>query len=262
MEQEGIDGRVEIIVNGYWQSWQKLRQLARLRKASMNSFSAVNDLISFRMILNSSDEKQCYLLLAGVNRVFCSFIDQTRFEDFIAFPQNGYRALQATAWMDGYGAFEIAIATEDMEGENLWGVVYAINHGKDISRYRPVEILTPTGGARFVPEGSSVLDAIASIQREFLLDKISAVKVNSDLARLSDQVRPGDVVEVITNGPRMVPTEEWLKYSNYSTANLLRSVLAIEGLAPLGGRRPSPGQRFIITAWPAGIGRYQRPGAG
>jgi GTP diphosphokinase / guanosine-3',5'-bis(diphosphate) 3'-diphosphatase len=241
MEQEGLEGRVEIIVNGYWQCWQKLRQLARLRKASMNSFAAVNDLISFRMILNSSDEKQCYLLLAGVNRVFCDFIDQTRFEDLIAFPQNGYRALQATAWMDGYGAFEIAIATDEMEGENLWGVVYAINHAKDISRYRPVEILTPTGGARFVPEGSSVLDAIASIQREFLLDKISAVRVNGDLARLSDQVRPGDVVEVITNGPRMVPTEEWLRYSNYSTANLLRSVLAIEGLR----RSAEEGRRLV-----------------
>jgi GTP diphosphokinase / guanosine-3',5'-bis(diphosphate) 3'-diphosphatase len=230
MDQEGLQGRIEIIVNGYWQSWQKLRQLARLRKASLNSFSAVNDLISFRMILDTQDEKQCYVLLAGVNKAFRSYIDQTRFEDFIAFPQNGYRALLATAWMDGYGSFEIAIATDEMEGENMWGVVYALNHGKDISRYRPVEILTPTGGARFVPEGSSVLDAIASIQREFLLDKISTVKVNGELARLSDEVKPGDVVEVITNGPRMVPTEEWLKYSNYSTALLLRSVLAIEGL--------------------------------
>ncbi len=230
MEQEGIEGRVEIIVNGYWQSWQKLRQLARLRKASLHSFSAVNDLISFRMVLNSNDEKKCYLLLAGVNRFFCSFLDQSQFEDYIAYPQNGYRALQTTAWMSAFGAFEIAIATDEMEGENLWGIVYALKKGKDISSYRPVEILTPTGGARFVPEGSSVLDAIASIQREFLLDKISAVKVNGILVRLSDQVRPGDVVEVITSGPRQAPSEEWLRFSNLSTTNLLRAVLATEGL--------------------------------
>jgi GTP diphosphokinase / guanosine-3',5'-bis(diphosphate) 3'-diphosphatase len=41
---------------------------------------------------------------------------------------------------------------------------------------------------------------VASIQQEHLLDKISAVQVNGVLARLSDPVRPGDVVEVITGG--------------------------------------------------------------
>ncbi len=49
----------------------------------------------------------------------------------------------------------MAIATEEMEGENQWGVVYAIKHNLDISSYSPVEILTPTGGARFLPEGST-----------------------------------------------------------------------------------------------------------
>ena len=230
MEKENIAGRVEIVVNGYWQSWQNLRQLARLRKASLNSFSAVNDLISFRMVLEENDEKQCYLLLRAINRYFGPYLDQSQFQDFVANPKNGYRALQATAWNDELGAFELAIATEEMEGENRWGIVYAINHNEDISSYRPVEILTPTGGARFVPDGSSVLDAVASIQREFLLDKISAVNVNGKLGRLSDQVHPGDVVEVITQGPRIPPSEDWLKFCNISTANLLRSVLAMEGL--------------------------------
>jgi len=72
----------------------------------------------------------------------------------------------------------VAIATEEMEGENQWGVVYAIKHNLDISSYSPVEILTPTGGARFLPEGSTVLDAVASIQQELLLDKIQFVRVN------------------------------------------------------------------------------------
>jgi len=230
MEQAGLDGRVEIIVNGYWQSWQKLRQLARLRKASLNSYAAVNDLISFRLILSSNDFKQCYLLLASINRLFGPYIDPSQFDDYIAYPQNGYRALHVSAWMGEYGAIEVAIATDEMEGENLWGIVYAMRQNKDISNYRPIEILTPTGGARFLPEGSTVLDAVASIQREFLLDKISAVKVNGVLVHLSDHVKPGDVVEVITDGPRQPPNEEWLKYSNLSTANLLRAVLATESL--------------------------------
>lgn len=230
MEKSGLSGSVEITVNGYWQAWQKLRRMARARKTSMNSFKDVNDIVSFRLVVDSEDEIDCYLLLPRVNRYLGSYLDQNRFDDYIACPQNGYRALQVTAWLPNIGAIEVAIATRNMEGENHWGVVHALQNGKDISSYRPVEILTPTGGARFLPEGSTVLDAVASIQQEFLLDKISAVKVNAALARLSDRVHPGDVVEVITTGARLVPTEEWLTFANNSTTRLLRSVLTTEAL--------------------------------
>jgi (p)ppGpp synthase/HD superfamily hydrolase len=157
-------------------------------------------------------------------------LDQNRFDDYIAFPQNGYSALQVTIWLPEFGAIEVAIATEEMEGENTWGVIYALKQGKDISDYRPVEVFTPTGGARFVPEGSSVLDAVASIQQEFLLDKIGGVKVNGNLAMLSDKVKPGDIVEVITSTTRMAPESSWLKIVNPATARMLRSVLAVEDL--------------------------------
>ncbi|MEW6180859.1 MAG: HD domain-containing protein [Chloroflexota bacterium] len=226
----GLSGSIEITVNGYWQAWQKLRRMARARKTSMNSFRDVNDIVSFRMVVDGDDEAACYQLLPQVNRFLGPYLDQNRFDDYIACPQNGYRALQITAWLPDLGAIEVAIATQDMEGENHWGVVYAIQKGKDISQYRPVEILTPTGGARFLPEGSTVLDAVASIQQEFLLDKISAVKVNGALVRLSDRVHSGDIVEVITDGTRQIPSEEWLAFANNSTSRLLRSVLVTEAL--------------------------------
>ena len=230
MNRAEVPGRVEVIVNGYWQAWQKLRRMARLRKTSLNGFSALNDLVSFRLVVAQEDASLCYRLLGYVNRYLGQYLDQDRFDDYIALPQNGYRALQVTGWLPNYGAVEVAIATNDMEGENLWGVVYAIKNNQDISHYRPVEILTPTGGARFVPEGSTVLDAVASIQQEFLLDKISAVRVNGVQAQLYDKVHPGDVVEVITSGERMYPTEEWLAYCSPSTARLIQVVLATASL--------------------------------
>lgn len=230
MEQAGIEGRVEVTANGYWQAWQKLRRMARMRKTSLSNFMALNDMISFRLIVEQDSAVLCYQLLAHVNAYLGSYLDQDRFDDYIACPQNGYRALQVTGWLPGYGAIEVAITTEAMEGENLWGVVYALKHNRDISLYRPVEILTPTGGARFVPEGSTVLDAVAAIQQEFLLDKISAVKVNGWVAQLSDRVKPGDVVEVITSGQRLHPDETWLSFCSSSTARLVRSVLAVQGL--------------------------------
>ncbi len=230
LDKAGINGSVEITVNGYWQSWQKLRRMARARKTSMNSFQDVNDLVSFRLVVEEADETDCYALLPRVNRFLGAYLDHNRFDDYIACPQNGYRALQVTAWLPDLGAVEVAIATRDMEGENHWGVVYALQHGKNIDAYRPLEILTPSGGARFLPEGSTVLDAVASIQQEFLLDKISAVKINGSLARLSDRVQSGDIVEVITEGTRQTPNEKWLTFANNSTSRLLRSVLITEAL--------------------------------
>ena len=230
MDKAGLSGKVSLTVNGYWQSWQKIRRMARLRKSAMDSFEALNDLVSFRMVLDDPDPTHAYTLLAHVNRFFGPYLDQNRFDDYIAHPQNGYRALQVTVWLPEFGAIEVAITTEEMEGENTWGVIYALKNGKDISEYRPVEIFTPTGGARFLPEGSSVLDAVATIQQEFLLDKISGVKVNGNLAMLSDKVKPGDLVEVVTSTTRIPPESSWLKFVNPATARILRSVLAVEDL--------------------------------
>ena len=224
MNDAGISGKVRIIVNGYWQAWQKLRIMARDRRTSLDDFSDVNDVISFRMLVDGSDVSACYQLLARVNRMFGRNLEQRRFDDYIASPQHGYRALQVTAWLPGRGSVEVAIATEKMEGENQWGVVYALQHGKPITQYKPVQIFTPTGGTRFLPDGSTVLDAVASIQ-DFLLDKINHVVVNDETRELSDPIDPGDVVEVITQGTRIVPSEDWLAFCNLSTARLLRSVL-------------------------------------
>jgi (p)ppGpp synthase/HD superfamily hydrolase len=229
MEDEGISGRIRIIVNGYWQAWQKLRQMARERRTSLDDFSAVNDIVSFRMIVSNANVKDCYQLLSRVNSFFNRSLDHSRFDDYIASPQHGYRALQVTAWLPDLGAVEVAIMTEEMEGENLWGVVYALQHGKEITQYKPIQIFTPTGGTRFLPDGSTVLDAVASIQ-DYLLDKIHKVEINGKPEALNDFINPGDVVEVITKGKRMKPSEDWLEFCNLTTARLLRSVLITAAL--------------------------------
>lgn len=229
MEEEGLPGEVRIIVNGYWQAWQKLSRMARDRRTSLDNFSAVNDIVSFRMIVDETSVEGVYRLLSRVNRMFSRNLDHGRFDDYIASPQRGYRALQVTAWMPDMGAIEIAITTKAMEGENLWGVVYALQHGEPITQYKPVQIFTPTGGTRFLPDGSTVLDAVASIQ-DYLLDKINRVEINGIPRALNAPVNPGDVVRVVTQGKRMVPSEDWLGFCNLSTARLLRSVLVTVAL--------------------------------
>jgi (p)ppGpp synthase/HD superfamily hydrolase len=194
------------------------------------------------MLVEDSSLEACYRLLSRVNRFFNRNLDQNRFDDYIANPQHGYRALQVTAWLPDLGAIEVAIATEEMEGENLWGVIYALQNGKEINQYKPIQIFTPTGGTRFLPDGSTVLDAVAAIQ-DFLLDKISRVEVNGEPKELSDPVNPGDVVEVITEGARMTPSVDWLDFCNLSTARQLRSALitvALKQTAEEGRERLRP----------------------
>jgi (p)ppGpp synthase/HD superfamily hydrolase len=229
MQKEDIDGQVRVVVNGYWQSWDKLQRMARARRTSLENFSALNDLVSFRMLVRSQDLTKCYQLLSRVNQYFGKNIDQDRFDDYIADPQNGYRAIQVTSWVPGAGAIEVAITTEDFEGENTWGVIYCINNQKPITQYRPIQILTPYGGTRFLPEGSTVLDGVAAVQ-EFYLDKIHSVLVNGVERNLYDLLDPGDVIEVITTGTHITPIPDWLNHSNGYTARRLRSVLAMVAL--------------------------------
>ncbi len=116
MEREGLDGEVNVEINGYWRSWLKLKELARERKTSLDHFSNVEDVVSFRLVIDSDDDRDCYKLLAGVNRFLGSYLVQTGFDDYIANEQNGYQALQVTGWFENFGAIEVAIATRDMEG--------------------------------------------------------------------------------------------------------------------------------------------------
>lgn len=224
MDAEGIDGSIMFTVNGYWQSWDKLQRMARSHRTSLEDFSAVNDIVSFRMLVNGNNEIDCYRLLARVNKYFQKYLDQDRFDDYIASPQNGYQALQATAWLPGTGAIEVAIATEEMEGENTWGIIHALNHQKDTSSYQPVQIFTSYGGTRFLKEGSTVLDGVAAI-KDFYLDKITKVLVNGEEKHIYDNLNPGDVVEVVSTGPHKIPEPDWLNHCNASTARRLRNVL-------------------------------------
>jgi guanosine-3',5'-bis(diphosphate) 3'-pyrophosphohydrolase len=232
-------------------AWQKMRRMARVKKTSLDSFANINDIISFRLVLKENNEECCYSLLPAINRFLGPYLDQNRFDDYIACPQNGYRAIQVTAWLPDYGAVEVAITTQEMEDENHWGVIHAIRTGKDLSAYRPMVVLTPTSGVRFVPDGSTVLDAVASIQQEFLLDKISSVNVNGGLARLADKVKPGDVIEVVTGENRIKPSEDWLNYCNEQTARLLRDVLVTDAL-----KKSAEQGRVLIKSVLAGRGIF------
>lgn len=225
MNSEGIDGTVRFTVNGYWQSWDKLQRMARSHRTSLGDYSAVNDIVSFRMLVAQQDETACYRLLSRVNRYFSRNLDQDRFDDYIASPQNGYRALQVTSYLPGTGAIEVAITTEEYEGENTWGVIYALNNHKDISQYRPVQIFTTFGGTRFLEEGSTVLDGVAAVQ-DFYLDKLHKVMVNGEERHIYDNLNPGDVLEVVSAGPHKQPEPDWLNHCNPTTARLLRNVLA------------------------------------
>jgi hypothetical protein len=100
MERAGIDGQVSIIVNGYWRAWQKLRQLARARKSSLNSFAAVSDMVSFRMVVRENDEMQCYRCWPK-STAFWQLYRPDPVQRLHRLPAKPLPRLHTAAWMQG-----------------------------------------------------------------------------------------------------------------------------------------------------------------
>ena len=90
-------------VNGYWQAWDKLQRMARAHRTSLNDYSAVNDIVSFECSSSSPTKQLVTACSTRVNKYFARNLDQDRFDDYIASPQNGYRAIQVTAFYPASG---------------------------------------------------------------------------------------------------------------------------------------------------------------
>jgi len=152
MRNAGIAGYVDIRENS----------LVRL-KDKKEDFQNINDVISFRMIPTGKEPAvgdNCYRLLRILKREFKDKEDESRFHDFYHTPRfNQYSAIQVTIDYPDIGPIEIAIASEEKEDYNNWGVLSLIKRGeKNLSEYAMKLVITPSGQAKFLPTEATGLD--------------------------------------------------------------------------------------------------------
>jgi len=211
------------------------------------NFDEIYDLIAFRIILDSDQERGCYEVLSLVHALWKPV--PGRFKDYIAMPKaNHYQSLHTTV-IGPYGErVEIQIRTRKMhewaekgiaahwrykEGliggndneedqiKKLREVMEIQNEVKDPKEFmtnlklalfpEDVYVFTPNGEVKSFPKGATPIDFAYSIHTDVGNQCIGA-KVNKSIVPLKYKLQNGETVEIITQAGHH-PSKDWLKYA-------------------------------------------------
>ncbi|MBL8359120.1 MAG: bifunctional (p)ppGpp synthetase/guanosine-3',5'-bis(diphosphate) 3'-pyrophosphohydrolase [Rubrivivax sp.] len=207
-------------------------------------FAQVNDIFGFRLVVPTLPE--CYLSLGVLHGLYKPV--PGRFKDYIAIPKaNGYQSLHTTLVSPLGTAVEFQIRTEAMHAVAEKGIaahwLYKSNDksGKDVDAQRlgqmwlqslieiqsdtrdsadflehvkidlhpdAVYVFTPQSKILALPRGATPIDFAYAIHSD-VGDHAVAAKVNGEAVALRNELKSGDVVEIIT-APGARPNPSWL----------------------------------------------------
>ncbi|MBK9419582.1 MAG: bifunctional (p)ppGpp synthetase/guanosine-3',5'-bis(diphosphate) 3'-pyrophosphohydrolase [Flavobacteriales bacterium] len=210
------------------------------------TFEEVYDVFAIRIIVDSKQELEkadCWKVYSIVTDYYQPSPDRLR--DWISRPKaNGYESLHTTVMSPGGKWVEVQIRSRRMDevaemglaahyrykGEEqhanaMDGMLNKIReiladpgsnaldfvHDFKLNLFSDtIMVFTPTGEMRDMPKGSTALDFAFEIHSQIGRHCIGA-KVNHQLVPLSQPLRSGDQVEIITSRKQM-PKEDWLNY--------------------------------------------------
>ncbi|MBS1568025.1 MAG: bifunctional (p)ppGpp synthetase/guanosine-3',5'-bis(diphosphate) 3'-pyrophosphohydrolase [Bacteroidetes bacterium] len=210
------------------------------------TFEEVYDLFAIRIIVDSKPELEkadCWKVYSIVTDFYQPSPDRLR--DWISMPKaNGYESLHTTVMSPGGKWVEVQIRSRRMDQVAEMGLAAHYRYkGEEehanamdsmLNRIREIladpgsnaldfvndfklnlfndeiMVFTPKGEMRNLPAGSSALDFAFDIHSQIGRHCIGA-KVNHKLVPLSQALRNGDQVEVITSRKQQ-PKAEWLNY--------------------------------------------------
>jgi GTP pyrophosphokinase len=229
-----IEYRIEERFKHLYSIYQKMQKKER-------SFNEIYDVFALRIITDSIDN--CYKILGIIHTIWPP--KNNRFKDYIAVPKpNGYRSLHTTIIGPEGKATEFQIRTEEMDEESNYGIAahwYYKSKGKsnypkeqpewvkeildiqkeikstdifvkniklDIFRDR-IFVFTPKGDVVELPEKSTPIDFAYAVHTE-VGDKAVGVLINDKMASLSQELKNGDMVEIMLDKNRKGPNRSWL----------------------------------------------------
>jgi len=211
------------------------------------------DFAAMRIITDSIEE--CYQILSLIHNHFEPKND--RMKDYIFSPKpNGYKSIHSTVVDREKGIiFEIQIRTKEMHDFAEYGVAAHwaykektqnssnLSHAKwiqdlvelgseplsdeeylkrvklDLYNDR-IFVMTPKNDAIDLPEGSTALDFAFRIHEDLGTHAVMA-KVNGQPQKLTDPLKSGDIVEIVTDR-KQNPKPDWLKH--VATVNAARKI--------------------------------------
>ena len=246
LKGEGYSFRITKRTKTPYSIWRKMKNKGV-------SFDQIYDLFAIRIIFDPKQEiterQQCYDIFSLISADYISKPDRLR--DWVGRPNsNGYEALHCTlmsntgTWMEvqirSRRMDEIAerglaahwsykgINKSESELDNWLNMVREVLENPDVSALEFLDkfhnellsaeifVFTPKGESKKLPKGATALDFAFYIHSKIGVRAIAA-KVNLKLVPLSQKLRNGDQVEIIT-AETQKPKREWLEFVTTSKA--------------------------------------------
>ncbi len=237
---------------------KRLYSLFNKLKKYDGDITKIYDIIALRIISKSTAD--CYAILGIIHKHFQPV--PGRIKDFISTPKpNGYQSLHTTVFDQHGNVFELQIRTDLMHEEAERGIAahwFYTEEGKpeeagrlqanwikelqswqeettdpeeyleslkiDFFRDR-IFVFTPQGDIKDLPVGATVIDFAFAVHSDLGYHMMGA-KVNGKMAKITDELNKGDVVEIIKSKKEAVISRDWLAAAKTSSArNKIRHYL-------------------------------------
>jgi len=235
LEEANIKYELEARFKHLYSIYRKMQEKDR-------AFNEIYDVFALRVIVDTIDD--CYKVLGIIHTLWKP--KPNRFKDYIAVPKpNGYRSLHTTIFGPEGKTTEFQIRTREMHEESIYGLAahwyYKTKHGPqqyqmpswvreivdiqkeitnttelvkkvklDIFRDR-IFIFSPQGDVFELPEKATPIDFAYAVHSS-VGNKAAGVIINDKLGRLDQELRNGDLVEIIIEKNRQHPSKDWLKF--------------------------------------------------
>lgn len=235
LEEASVDCEIEVRFKHLYSIYLKMQEKDR-------KFDEIYDVFALRIIVSTIDD--CYKVLGIIHTLWKP--KPNRFKDYIAVPKpNGYRSLHTTIFGPEGKATEFQIRTREMHEESIYGLAahwyYKTQHGGanyqtpswvkeivdiqkeitnttefvkniklDIFRDR-IFVFSPKGDVFELPEKATPIDFAYAVHSN-IGNKAAGVVINDKHGRLDQELKNGDLVEIIVEKNRQYPSKDWLKF--------------------------------------------------
>jgi GTP pyrophosphokinase len=245
LEKAGFHFEIKKRVKTPYSAWHKM-QTKGISFEEVYDLYAIRIIFDADPNSSESERDQCYHIFSIITGIYRYMPERLR--DWVKHPKsNGYEALHCTLLSNSGVWVEVQIRTRRMDDIAEKGIAAHWNykqHGimgegdyemdswldrikgilvnPDVNALELLDIIhkdltspdiyvfTPRGEQRSLPKGSTALDFAYAIHTE-IGNKAIAAKVNQKLVKLSQELKTGDKVEIITAEDGK-PQPEWIKF--------------------------------------------------
>ncbi|HJU84181.1 MAG TPA: bifunctional (p)ppGpp synthetase/guanosine-3',5'-bis(diphosphate) 3'-pyrophosphohydrolase [Holophagaceae bacterium] len=234
LQQSGVKAQVSGRVKHLFGIWKKMDDQEK-------GLEDIHDWLAYRILC--SDRPSCYTALGIVHSIYKPI--PGRFKDYISLPkENGYQSIHTTVLMASGDSFEVQIRTPAMHAAAESGIAAhwtykdgRIAHREEINQaaflrrmvelhqdardsrdlvanlkgelsFKNIQVFTPKGDLRALPEGATPIDFAYAIHTE-VGHRCVGAKVNGRMVPLKQSLQNGDRVEVLTRADHK-PSRDWL----------------------------------------------------